>query len=154
MSLLIPSVGGILVEGKSVLLVKRKNPPCRGFWSIPGGRQKPGETAFQAIVREMLEETGVLVEPIGVFGVIELIPKESGKAHYVIVEFVLRRVSGSLRAGSDAEDARFFPMDQLPENTGLATREIVSELLKSGGGFLNNCCRYRVFEIEHLCEAD
>jgi len=151
--LLTPSVGGILVEENKVLLVKRKNPPCKGFWSIPGGRQKLGETASEAIVREMLEETGLVVEPIGVFGVIELIPNSPGEEHYVIIEFILRRVSGLLRAGSDAEDAQFFPLDKLPENTGLATREMVGELLNPGSAFLNKCCRYKVFHIEHLCEA-
>lgn len=151
--MLIPSVGGILIEDNSVLLVKRRNPPCKGFWSIPGGRQKPGESASEAIVREMLEETGLVVEPVGVFGVIELIPRKQVEEHYVIIEFILRRVSGSLRAGSDAEDARFFPMDNLPRNTGLATREMVGELLNPGRGFLNNCCRYKVFQIEHLCET-
>lgn len=150
----IPSVGGILIEDSSILLVKRKNYPCKGFWSIPGGRQKYGETAIDAVKREILEETGLSVEPIGIYGIVELMPSIKEQSHYVIVEFLLQRIGGSLRPGSDAEEVGFFQLTRLPDNTGRATREVVSDILRrinTTGTHVYNHSRYMVFEIDSLC---
>lgn len=149
----IPSVGGILIEDSSILLVKRRNPPCKGFWSIPGGRQKHGETAIEAVKREILEETGLIVEPLSVFAIVELMPKGGEQSHYVIIEFLLRRIGGYLRPGSDAEEAGFFQLTRLPDNTGRATRELISDILRinTKESILNNYCGYKVFEIDSLC---
>ncbi|MEM0505946.1 MAG: NUDIX hydrolase [Thermosphaera sp.] len=150
----IPSVGGILIEDSSILLVKRKNHPCKGFWSIPGGRQKHGETAVDAVKREILEETGLSVEPTGIYGIVELIPRVKEQPHYVIIEFLLQRIGGSLRPGSDAEEVGFFQLTRLPDNTGRATRELASDILRrinTGDTYLHSYCRYMVFEIDSLC---
>src|SRR5438876_10982537 len=55
----VPAVGAIVFRGSQVLLVRRRDPPSQGRWSIPGGAVEVGETVEQAVVRETREETAV-----------------------------------------------------------------------------------------------
>src|SRR5436309_3189351 len=56
-------VGAIILEGDSVLLVERGGEPLKGQWSLPGGGVETGETLKDAVAREILEETGLVIEP-------------------------------------------------------------------------------------------
>ncbi|MCK4437998.1 NUDIX domain-containing protein, partial [Candidatus Bathyarchaeota archaeon] len=60
----IPGVAGIILDGDSVLLSIRGKPPSEGKWGLPGGAVEVGETVEEALIREILEETGVKVRPI------------------------------------------------------------------------------------------
>jgi len=111
-------VGAIIVEGDRVLLVKRGHAPLLGKWSIPGGVLEVGETLRKAVVREAREETGLTIEPEELLGVFErVVPDEQGRMryHYVLIDFLCRRVSGELLAADDAEDARWFLREELAE---------------------------------------
>src|SRR5690554_2944487 len=55
----VPGVLAVVARNGQVLLVRRAKPPDRGMWGFPGGRIEPGETAAEAAVRELREETGV-----------------------------------------------------------------------------------------------
>ena len=59
-------IGVVVLRGEEVLLIRRARPPRQGEWSLPGGLQQLGETVFDAAVREVREETAVLVRPLGV----------------------------------------------------------------------------------------
>ncbi len=61
-------VGGVVIHDSRVLLVKLTYGPAIGKWLIPGGLVDEGETLQEAIVREILEETGISVHPVGVVG--------------------------------------------------------------------------------------
>ena len=64
----IAGVGAVIVRGgeePSVLLIRRGHEPLKGEWSLPGGAVELGETLEEAICREVLEETGLVVEPAG-----------------------------------------------------------------------------------------
>jgi 8-oxo-dGTP diphosphatase len=109
-------VGAIIIEGDRVALVKRGHAPLQGRWSIPGGVLEIGETLRKAAIREAREETGLTIEPGELLGVFErVLPDEYGrmKYHYVLIDFLCRRVSGELTAGDDAEDVRWFRRDDL-----------------------------------------
>jgi len=109
-------VGAIIIENGRVVLVKRGHAPLQGKWSIPGGVLEVGETLCKATVREALEETGLVVEPGELLGVFErVIPDEQGKMryHYVLIDFLCRRVDGQLTAGDDAEEVRWFRKEEL-----------------------------------------
>jgi len=104
-------VGAIIVQGDRVVLVKRGHPPLAGEWSIPGGVLEVGETLREAVVREAREETGLVVEPGELLGVYDrLVRTADGRTqyHYVLIDFLCRRISGELRAAGDAEEARWF----------------------------------------------
>jgi 8-oxo-dGTP diphosphatase len=58
----VPCVGAVVHDERGrLLLIQRGNAPNRGLWSVPGGRVEPGETERAAVVREVAEETGLVV---------------------------------------------------------------------------------------------
>lgn len=105
------AIGAVVVDDsipneKRILLVRRANPPMVGRWSLPGGKLEFGETIESAVQREILEETGlrVLVGPL-----VEVVEIIDPPYHYVILDYVCRRIGGELRPGDDASDAVFIP---------------------------------------------
>jgi 8-oxo-dGTP diphosphatase len=109
-------VGAIVIENSRVVLVKRAHPPLQNQWSIPGGVLEVGELVREAAVREAREETGLTVEPgeqLGVFDRVLRDGNERVQYHYVLVDFLCRRVSGELTAAGDAAAARWFTRDEL-----------------------------------------
>ena len=77
-----------------------------------------GEPLREAVRREFLEETGLEVEPETVADAVDIIVREEGGVvayHFVVVDYWVSRVGGSLRASSDATDVRWFRVDSLPE---------------------------------------
>jgi 8-oxo-dGTP diphosphatase len=127
-------IGGVLMEDNRTLLIKRGTEPLLGQWSIPGGTLELGESLQDGVAREMLEETGLevrVLDMIEVFDRIFLEPeakivngKPGPKYHFVIVDYLCERVSGTPQAGSDVTDLAFAREDEL-ENfhlTPTATR--------------------------------
>jgi ADP-ribose pyrophosphatase YjhB (NUDIX family) len=109
-------VGSIIIEDSRVLLVKRAHPPLADKWSIPGGVLEVGELIREAAVREAREETGLIVEPGELLGVYDRILRNAEKRvqyHYVLIDFLCRRVGGELEASSDAAEVQWFTREEL-----------------------------------------
>jgi ADP-ribose pyrophosphatase YjhB (NUDIX family) len=109
-------VGAIIIEDSRVVLVKRLHPPLQAEWSIPGGVLEVGEMVRDAAIREAREETGLTIEPgelLGVFDRILLNPEQRVQYHYVLIDFLCRRVAGDLAAASDAAEVRWFTQEEL-----------------------------------------
>ena len=90
-----------------VVLVKRGHEPLAGEWSLPGGTLEVGETLEAAIVREVAEETGLIVDVgpvIEVFDRITLDDHQRVQYHFVLVDYLCRPAGGVLQAGSDAAE--------------------------------------------------
>lgn len=128
------AVGGVLLKNGKVLLVKRKNEPGKGLWSIPGGLVEPNETLRDAVKRELREETGLDVEPLRVIHVAEVVEKDSEgrtKYHYVIVDHLCRIIGGTLRPGDDAKEVRWVSLSRAKELPITdTTRKLLEELTK------------------------
>ena len=109
-------VGAIIIEDNRVVLVKRAHPPLQAQWSIPGGVLEVGELVREAAVREAREETGLIVEPGELLGVYDRILRDLEQRvqyHYVLIDFLCRRVGGELFAASDAAEVRWFAKEEL-----------------------------------------
>jgi len=103
----IPCVGAVVHDDNGrLLLVQRGREPARGSWSLPGGRVEPGESAREAVVREVREETGLDVLPLELVGEVER--DAPGGGTYVIEDFVCRVEGGTLAAADDADDVAWF----------------------------------------------
>jgi len=117
----VPCVGALVYDRRArLLLIRRANEPGRGLWSLPGGRVESKETLAEAVVREVLEETGLVVTAGPVVGSVERDGPD--EVVYAITDFAATPVGGELRAGDDADDARFVSaeeLDDLPLAPGL-----------------------------------
>ena len=110
-------IGAVIIEGARVVLVKRAHPPLQDQWSIPGGVLEVGELVSEAAVREAREETGLVVEPVELLGVYDRVLRNAEQRvqyHYVLIDFLCRRVAGELAAASDATEVRYFTREELP----------------------------------------
>ena len=110
-------VGAVIWRGEELLVIRRKFAPFPGEWSIPGGRQEPGETVVSALLREIREETGLSVTILGLIDVIDAIlrdPKGRLAQHYTLIDFSARWVSGEAVAQDDAAALRWVCLAELP----------------------------------------
>ncbi len=131
-------VGAIIIEGNRVVLVKRAHPPLQAQWSIPGGVLELGELVRGAAVREAREETGLTVEPGDLLGVYDRVlrdPEQRVQYHYVLIDFLCRRVGGELFAASDAAEVRWFTRGELPAlNLAADTADVIRKGFTNRGG--------------------
>lgn len=125
-------VGAVIAEGGRVLLVKRGHAPAMGEWSIPGGTMEVGETVRQAVVREVREETGLIVEAKDLLGVFDQVlrdPTDRVQFHYVLIDFLCTPTGGQLKAGGDAAEARWFTSEEVRD---LALPLDTAEIIRKG----------------------
>ena len=111
-------VGVVVWRTNKFLLIQRANPPMSGEWSIPGGRQELGETTKQTAYREVLEETAINIDIVGLVDVVDAIRKDKNgnlTFHATLVDYVAYYISGRARAGDDALGVDWFTLDQLPD---------------------------------------
>jgi 8-oxo-dGTP diphosphatase len=100
--------GAVIRDGENrLLMVRRRNAPALGMWSLPGGRVEPGETHAEAAAREVLEETGLVVT---VGDLLQTVPL----GDYVVHDFAATVVGGELRAGDDASEVKWCDPAEIP----------------------------------------
>ena len=106
-------VGAVAVDEERLLMIRRGRGPAQGDWSVPGGRVEAGETMAEAVVREVLEETGIEAVCGPLLGWVERIDDTH---HQVILDFrvtVLELVEPV--AGDDAVEAAWVPLADVAE---------------------------------------
>lgn len=106
------SIGAFAVifdDDQHVLLCHRTD---RDMWNLPGGRVESGESPWQGVVREVLEETGLDVEVVRLHGVYSLPWRDD-----LVLNFICRRTGGELRTNPEADQLGWFAVDALPANT-------------------------------------
>lgn len=97
-------IGALIFSSDRILLVERGKEPLKGWWSLPGGVLETGELLADGIRREVLEETGLDVEPLEVVEIFERIMPDGGgrtEYHYVLVDYLCRVNHGEPQPASD-----------------------------------------------------
>jgi len=109
------AVGALAVHDGRVLLVRRARPPGAGMWSLPGGRVRFGEELHEAVVREVVEETGMEVVVERFLGWVERIDRGAEPHHFVILDFLVDILDPTAppRPGDDAAAVTWFALEEL-----------------------------------------
>ena len=125
-------VGAVIIRGDRVLLVRRATEPLKGEWSVPGGVLELGEKLREGVRREVLEETGLQVEPGEVLDVFDSIFRdEQGRTqyHYVLIDYLCHCISEEAKAGSDVSEVRWVPQDEL---AAMGLRDSIEQVVRKG----------------------
>ncbi|MCF8884529.1 MAG: NUDIX hydrolase [Aigarchaeota archaeon] len=126
----IPSVGALIVHGERILIVKRASPPSVGKWSIPGGVIEIGETAEEAVRREVREEVGIDIYDAELLDVYDSITRDENgrvKYHYVIIEYLARPSSLEIKYSEEVLEYRWATLEEI---TTLDITPSLREILK------------------------
>jgi 8-oxo-dGTP diphosphatase len=123
------AVSAAIVRDGRVLVARRARGPALGIWTMPGGVVEAGETLIEALVREIAEETGMVVEPVALAGHREVVVRDDDKRvsrHFVIMCFATRWISGEPQLNDELSEARWLKPEEL---TGLKTTDGLAEIV-------------------------
>ena len=110
----VPATCVVVVDSQErLLLVKRNVPPKVGMWCLPGGFLELHESPEEGAIRELQEEAGVRGKIKSLLGVTTNPNADYGTV--LLMGYLVRNWDGSPEAGDDADEARFFPLEGLPE---------------------------------------
>ena len=101
-----------MCDNDSAILIKRKNPPYKGSWALPGGFVEYGETVESAVLREVKEETGLEIDLDQISGVYSD-PERDPRGHVITVCFTARKKGGKLKADTDASEVACLKLDSI-----------------------------------------
>lgn len=127
-------VGAVIVQEGRALLVRRGREPLKGHWSIPGGLVEVGESLHAGLIREVREETGLIVEPVELIELLDRIHREGERVryHYVIADYLCRVTGGTLLAASDADEVRWVERAQWNSHSGIALDPVTVRVIEMG----------------------
>lgn len=132
------AVSAAIFRHGKILLVRRAGAPAKGLWTLPGGRVEVGETLVEAVRREVLEETGLTIDVIGLAGYREsILPTAVGDRgrHFVILPFAAHWVAGEVALNDELDDSRWMPID---DAVGLQTTEGLLKILRQAEKLLGS----------------
>jgi len=123
------AVSAAIIRDGKVLAVRRARKPAIDLYTMPGGVVEAGETLFEAVMREVREETALTIEPVALAGHREAIKRDKDgrtERHFVILCFAARFVGGDIQLNEELDDARWLAP---PELAGLKTTEGLAEIV-------------------------
>ena len=97
-----------------VLLVERGNEPYKGCWALPGGFMEMDETTEQCAIRELLEETGLLVQKVWQIGAYSKVDRDPRGRNVCVAYLAILDSPADVTGQDDAAKAQWFPIDALP----------------------------------------
>lgn len=106
------AVAALVSDGARVLLVRRAAIPRIGYWALPAGYMDADELPEEALVREVAEETGLLVRPLGLLGIAPLAGWAERRG--ILLLYRAAPIGGELAPHDDASEARWFGRREVP----------------------------------------
>jgi 8-oxo-dGTP diphosphatase len=127
-------IGAVVVQDGRVLLVRRGREPLKGHWTLPGGVLEVGESLTAGVAREVLEETGLEVEPVELVELVDRIHREGERIryHYVIADYLCNVKGGVLQAASDADAVRWVERTEWNSHSALSLDPITVLVIEKG----------------------
>lgn len=123
------AVSAAIFRGGRVLIVRRARPPAHGLYTLPGGGVELGETLEEAIIREVREETRLVIAPLALVGFREAIARDAAgrvERHFVILPFAARWIAGEVALSEELAEAHWRKPDEL---AGLKTTDGLAEIV-------------------------
>ena len=114
----IVGIGALIFDRDRILMAQRGKEPLKGWWSLPGGALEIGERLADGVRREVREETGLEIRPLGVLEIFERIMHDAigaAEYHYVLVDYICRITGGELHAGDDVAVVEWVRRRDLPK---------------------------------------
>jgi ADP-ribose pyrophosphatase YjhB (NUDIX family) len=122
------SIDAVIIKNDKILLVQRAAEFDTGFWATPGGYVEWDESTEGSVAREVKEETGLNVTStkfVGVYSSPDRHPKQ-----VINIVYLAEVEKGEPKAGDDAQDVRWFPLDALPEKMAFDHKQNIADALK------------------------
>jgi ADP-ribose pyrophosphatase YjhB (NUDIX family) len=104
------AVSAAIFRDGRVLIVRRARPPAHGLYTLPGGGVELGETLEEAIIREVREETGLVIAPLELVGFRQAIARDAAgrvERHFVILPFAARWLKGEIALNEELAEAHW-----------------------------------------------
>ena len=123
------AVSAAIIRDGRVLVARRARGPAYNIWTMPGGVVEAGETLTEALIREIAEETAMVVEPVALAGYRDVVVRDDDKRvsrHFVIMCFATRWISGEPQLNEELAEARWLKPEELG---GLKTTEGLAEIV-------------------------
>ena len=102
-------------EGMKLLLIQRKNEPCKGKWAFPGGFMDIDETTVDAARRELKEETGLVVGDLHRVGIFDAVDRDPRERIITVAYYTILDKPAEVSGLDDAAQAKWFLLTELPD---------------------------------------
>jgi ADP-ribose pyrophosphatase YjhB (NUDIX family) len=125
------AVSAAIIRDGHVLIVRRAQPPAQGLYTLPGGVVEVGETLAEAIIREVREETSLVIEPVALAGYREAIARDPDgrvERHFAILAFAARWIAGEPALNAELAEARWLRPSEI---AALKTTEGLAQIVAS-----------------------
>jgi len=126
----VPAAAVVVRREREVLLCRRTIEPFAGHWTLPAGYQEVDESIESTAVREVREETGLVVRLTGLIDVFTT-PDDPRKPSILVV-YEAEEADGELEPGEECSEVAWMSLDALPRDIGFANNRIVLERLRKG----------------------
>lgn len=123
------AVSAAIFRDSKVLIVRRAHAPGKGIYTLPGGVVEAGEMLTDAVIREIREETGLVIRPVALAGHRDVIVRDPGgrvARHFVVLCFASRWISGEPTVNAELSEAAWRDPGRLGE---LSTTEGLAEIV-------------------------
>ena len=121
-------------EGLDVLLIRRVHEPFKDYWAFAGGYVNIDEVIDNAVYRELEEETNISNVSLKRFDIFDAIDRDPRERTVSVVYYgFITESNESIMAGDDAKDAKWFPVNKLPElafDHSIILKKILEEVQK------------------------
>lgn len=134
----IPSVAAVVVSSMGILLMRRNKPPYNSLWNIPSGAIKVGETQEVAVIREVIEESGINCHVIKFLDTSDVIITDSNdlvEYHFIVNVYLLKASTNEIHSTDEGADMRWFhpcsiPIEDMPPGVSRSLRGMEEQLLE------------------------